>query len=76
MLSKSMPLIGAPRWHRLGEEDVESVVSELAHPVRLVLDVGDLVDYLMGQASFGLEDCVFFVVKAVLVLFFDAFKVL
>ena len=77
MLSKSMPLkIGAPRRHHLGEEDVECVVPELTHPVRFVFDIGDLVDYLVSQAFFGLENGIFFVAKAVLVLVFDAFKVL
>ena len=34
----------------LDEEDVQRLVAELAHPVRLVLMVGDLVDRGVGQA--------------------------
>ena len=68
--------VGAPGRHRLGEEDLERVVTEAAHPLGFVLDFRDLIDDLMGQAFFGLEDGLFLIVEAVLVLFFYAFKVL
>ena len=46
---KLMRDIAAPARHRLGVEDLQALQPEIAHPVRLVLHVGNLVD------DFGVE---------------------
>jgi hypothetical protein len=38
----------APGRHRAGEEVVERLEAEVAHPLRLVLVLGDLLDELRG----------------------------
>ena len=68
--------VGAPGRHRLGEEDLERVVTEPAHPLGFVLDIRDLVDNLMGQAFLGLENGVLLIVETVLIFFFYAFEML
>jgi hypothetical protein len=66
--------VSAPARHGLGQKDVERLVAELAHPLRLVLVIRNLVDHGMIQAAFSLENRLYVVVKAVFILFFDALK--
>ena len=68
--------VGAPGRHRLGEEYIQRLVPELAHPIRFILDIRDLIDHLMRHAFLGLENRLLFIVKTVLILFLDAFKML
>jgi hypothetical protein len=56
----------APGRHRPGEEVLERLEAELAHPLRLVLELGDLLDELLRQALRGLVEIVLGVVEAVL----------
>ena len=55
----------APRRHRAREEVVERLQAELAHPLRLVLELGDLLDELAGEALRRLVEVVLGVVEAV-----------
>ena len=54
----------APGRHRAGEEVVERLEAELAHPLRLVLELGDLLDELAGQPLGRLEEVVLGIVEA------------
>ena len=56
----------APRRHRAREEVVERLQAEVAHPLRLVLELGDLLDELARQALRRLVQVVLGVVEAVL----------
>ena len=55
----------APRRHRPREEVVERLEAELAHPLRLALELGDLLDELARQALRRLVQVVLGVVEAV-----------
>ena len=55
----------APGRHRAREEVVERLQAEVAHPLRLVLELGDLLDELARQALGRLEQVVLGVVEAV-----------
>src|SRR5436190_5111371 len=55
----------APRRHRAREEVVERLEAELAHPLRLGLELGDLLDDLARQTLRGLVEVVLGVVEAV-----------
>ena len=55
----------APRRHRAREEVVERLEAELAHPLRLALELGDLLDELARQALRRLVQVVLGVVEAV-----------
>ena len=66
--------VGAPGGGGAREEDIERLVAELAHPVRLVLHVRDLVDDLVIQPFLGLEGVFLRHRPAVFVIFFDARK--
>ena len=48
--------IGAPLRNGAGEEVVERLEPELAHPLRLVLVLGDVLDELAAEALRRLED--------------------
>ena len=54
----------APRGHRAREEVLERLQAEVEHPLRLVLELGDLLDELAGQALGRLEEVVLGVVEA------------
>src|SRR3712207_7951708 len=41
------------RWHWLAQKGVERFEAELAHPVRVLLDVRDVVDGLFRQPGAG-----------------------
>jgi hypothetical protein len=60
--------IGPPRGHRLAPEDVEALVADLAHPVRLALAVRHHVDDLVRQTLLGRLGVGGLVVPAVLVV--------
>ena len=63
--------VAAPGRERPREEVVERLVPELAHPVGLVLVLGDRLDDLVREAPAGLEEVVLRLVgvrEAVLVL--------
>ena len=51
--------VTAPCRHRFGEEDVQTLVTEVAHPLRLALHLRDLFDDLVREALARLEDIVF-----------------
>src|SRR3954452_2776230 len=55
----------APRRHRAGEEVVERLEAEVAHPLRLALELGDLLDELARQALRRLVEVVLRVVEAI-----------
>ena len=55
----------APRRHRAGEEVLERLQAEVAHPLRLVLELGDLLDELAVDALRRLVEVVLGVVEAV-----------
>src|SRR4051812_40229817 len=55
----------APRRHRAGEEVVERLEAEVAHPLRLALELGDLLDELAREALRRLVEVVLRVVEAV-----------
>ncbi len=61
--------VAAPVRHGLGVEDFERLEAELAHPVGLVLDVGNLMDDFGIQTLVGLEDGFGFGAEIVLVDF-------
>ncbi len=48
--------IGAPLRHRAGEEVVERLQPEVAHPLRLVLVLGDVLDELAAEPLRRLVD--------------------
>src|SRR5947209_19354095 len=54
----------APGGHRAREEVIERLQSEIAHPLRLVLELGDLLDDLAVQALRRLVEVVLGVVEA------------
>ena len=55
----------APRRHRAGEEVVERLEAELAHPAGLALELRDLLDELAREALRRLVEVVLGVVEAV-----------
>ena len=63
--------VAAPARHRLGVENLQAVEPELAHPLRLVLHVGNLADDLGIEAFAGLEDRLGSRAEVVLVDFAD-----
>ena len=63
--------VAAPFGQRARQEVLERLEAELAHPLRLVLVLGDRVDELVREATAGLEEVVLGVVEAVLVLVRD-----
>ena len=66
--------VRAPGGHGLGPEDVQSLVPELAHPVRFILQIRDLVDELVTQPLLGLENRLHVIVESVLVFLFYALE--
>ena len=67
--------VAAPLRQRAREEVVETLVPELAHPVGLVLVLGDRLDQLVREPATGLEEIVLRLVgvrEAVLVLAADS----
>src|SRR5439155_15493654 len=74
VLEVDLVQVAAPLREGTREEVVERLVAELAHPVRLVLVLGDRLDNLVGDAASGLEEVVLGLVRvgeAVLVLVAD-----
>src|SRR3954449_889825 len=55
----------APGRHRAGEEVLERLEAEVAHPLRLALELGDLLDELARQALRRLVEVVLRVAEAV-----------
>jgi hypothetical protein len=55
----------APRRHRARQEVVERLQAEVAHPLGLVLELGDLGDELASEALGGLEQVVLGVMEAI-----------
>ncbi|GAA2784446.1 hypothetical protein GCM10020219_064960 [Nonomuraea dietziae] len=45
--------VGAPRGKRLLAEQPEALQAKVEHPLRLVLERGDVADDLLGQATLG-----------------------
>ncbi len=67
MFSKSISATFPPHvGQRPGEEVLERLVAEPAHPVGLVLVRGDRVDELVREPAAGLEEVVLVDVEAVL----------
>ena len=55
----------APRRHRLREEDVERLVAELAHPLRLFLQARDRLHHLVREPLGRAHEVLLWVVEAV-----------
>ncbi len=72
VLEVDLGQVAAPGRHRAGAEVLERLEPERAHPLRLVLVLGDLRDDLGSQAALRLEDGDLGVVEAVLVVVADA----
>ena len=55
--------VGAPIGHRLREEDLVGVKTEVEHPLGLTLVSGDLTNHVLVEAALDLDDRVLLVVE-------------
>src|SRR6185437_281060 len=61
--------VTAPGGHRALQEMIETLMAEVAHPLRFALELADLLDNLVRETLTRLEDVVFRLAKAPLILF-------
>ena len=55
--------VGAPVGHRLREEDLVGIKTEVEHPLGLTLMGGDLTNHVLVEAALDLDDRVLLVVE-------------
>ena len=61
--------VAAPGGHRALQEEIETLVAEVTHPLRLALELANLVYNLVRQALARPEDIIFRLAKAPLIFF-------